>query len=235
MIAIERPILMQGNMVRATLADIKTQTRRVEKRLQAGRGFVQMLRDGSWEWSPDGGFDCGVLRVECPYGRVGDRLWVREIWSAPKWADANQPRDLSKTVPVFYHADKSRGTLVRWIVANEEIGKTRVSIHMPRWMSRITLEITKIRLQKVQEIGNLDAIAEGIGLIPGYTDKFWKNYLYNGHPRRGVKITDEDHRIVGFRSPIDSYRTLWDSINRKKHPWDANPWVWVIEFKRILT
>jgi len=183
----ERPILFSGPMVRAILEGRKTQTRRVVKP-QPGCD----PRD-------DEHLDMG----RCPYGQPGDRLWVREAWHTDErdleYARAKHEDAMSDS-PIYYRADPE----------NDNAGCTwRPSIHMPRWASRITLEITRVRVERLQEISEKDAIAEGAD-----------PYLHPVHPGR-----------EGLRH-VDGFRSLWESINGPGS-WDANPWVWVIEFKRV--
>lgn len=125
----------------------------------------------------------------CPYGVPGDRLWVRETWCADGLDDGSAP---------LYHfrADGDHDPEATW----------RPSIFMPRTACRIVLDVTGVRIERVQDISEADAKAEGPELLPD---------PMQDTPRR-------------WR---DSYRTLWDSINGKRAPWDSNPWVWVVEFK----
>ena len=177
----EKPILFNGEMVRAILGGRKTQTRRVVK--DQGRVPTVLQSDGNRllpkhvpDWFTD----------YCPYGGHGDRLWVREThWRAEGEGTGGKVRFLQykATSP----DDPPLGD--RW----------RPSIHMPRWASRITLEVTGVRVERVQDISNEDVHAEGFA---PWGDK----YL--------------------------SFADLWDSINANRgYGWDANPWVWVVEFK----
>jgi hypothetical protein len=174
----ERPILFSGEMIRAILEGRKTQTRRVLK--------PEM-------------FACDPRPVHpCPYGQPGDRLWVRETISQHNYCGfplALIPQVNAARMRVWsYAADAvDEGTVTR----------NRPSIHMPRWASRLTLEIAKVRVERVQEISEADAIAEGC------TTAGW-----------------------GARQ---GYRNLWDTINGKRgFGWDANPWVWIVDFKPII-
>ena len=176
----ERPILFSAPMVRALLAGTKTQTRRVIKPRHLAffnQDAAAMLSD--WNERP------------LPYGKPGDRLWVRETW-----------HDASSSLHscALYRAD---GIDLHW-------DKWTPSIHMPRWASRITLEITSVRVERLQEISEADAQAEG-----------WT--------RRPEVSTDPQ---VHKEAARDWFMDLWESINGPGS-WDANPWVWVIEFKRL--
>lgn len=196
----EWPILFSAPMVRAILDGSKTQTRRVAKRTAAGH----VKETGGHRRWHIADFDAYLA---CPYGQPGDRLWVRETWAAPHSEDGRPPRAIQcDQMRIHYLASEGRGGLV-W----------RPSIHMPRWASRITLEITGVRVERLQEISEADAIAEGIER--SYDQ--WRDYR-----------TDQAVNYPGAATPIDSYRTLWEEINGPDS-WDANPWVWVVDFKRL--
>lgn len=189
--AIERPILFRGPMVQAILSGQKTVTRRVLK-----------MPHGLWETSATG--KLVPIPGKCPYGKPGDRLWVREAWQADAQVNAVTPRDLSQGEPIRYPADGAvRHTGCSMIAP----GKTRPSIHMPRWVNRILLEITDVRVEQLHAITNEQCSAEGAmgghGSIPGY--------IYNA--------TVQEH-----------FRYIWESTGGD---YLANPWVWVINFKRI--
>jgi hypothetical protein len=128
--------------------------------------------------------------VKFPYGQIGSKLWVRETWRLAYGG-------------VRYKADDNFWILHKW----------KPSIHMFRFMSRITLEITDIRVQRLQEISEEDAVSEGTPI----NDFFPVNTA----------------KIVGLNA-VDYYAELWDSLNGKKHPWASNPWVWAINFKRSI-
>ena len=192
----ERPILFSGPMVRAILAGTKTQTRRAIKKWPAG-GHVQPLRDGSWEWCRDGGFDNGVHTEKPRYGVPGDALWVKETFAAP-WGD--DYRFPGGEPGIFYRADHPEPL--------PDDGPWKPSIFMPRKLSRLTLVIDQVRVQRLQDISEEDARAEGCDMKPGtYTAEF---------------------KLHGY---IAAYRDLWDRINGPGS-WDASPWVWAITFRR---
>ena len=196
----ERPILFSGAMVRAILAGQKTQTRRMVK------PQPRPTKRGWWEWgyalgktqaaSPRRSVwhaetwqrEAGTAPLEdfCPYGQPGGRLWVRETWGKLDMGSACYRADDEAAVP----AD----------------GRWRPSIHMPRWASRLTLEVTEVRVQRLQEISEEDALAEG---IPPRTD---------------------DHVLA-----VPRFRTLWESINGERPgcSWESNPWVWCVSFRRV--
>jgi len=199
----ERPIIFSGEMVKAILDGRKIQTRRVIKPQPPTSGWnpkEHSEEPGYWiGYSENGKLrnDVGGLKNDCgwkcPYGQVGDRLWVRETWSDEGCA-CYEPCNC----PFFwFKADIPPHTL------EDEQPKWRPSIHMPRWTSRITLEITGVRVERVQDIDEIVATHEGI----------------------------EKH--LGIHARHD-FSILWDSINGKRgYGWDKNPWVWVIEFRKI--
>lgn len=196
----ERPILMSAPMVRAILAGTKTQTRRVVK------------PQPSWVADPFVPFKSDDADPEsiilCPYGQPGDRLWVRENFSGP-WCMETQ--DGSAAVPPSKWGLGSR--IWYWADGEPSYGdwtRPRPSIHMPRWASRITLEVTGVRVERLQDISVADAIAEGVNIHPDH----------HGKPRESIY------------SAVEAYRDLWEQINGPGS-WDANPLVWVVEFERI--
>ncbi|PJO24861.1 hypothetical protein [Burkholderia glumae] len=232
----ERPILFSAPMVRATLDGRKTQTRRVVKHqppddvapITVARYHPTIIDRHGDEAPGDEVFGAysedGVWGCKCPYGEPGDRLWVRETWSA----------DFARHYPcerVWYAADDDRRhdievrEGVRGIFSPESNlhvpFRWRPSIHMPRALSRITLEITGVRVERLRAISESDAIAEGVEQIATTScdNAVWMDYAF---PLSGK----------GFLSPGYAFKTLWESINGAGS-WDANPWIWVIEFKRV--
>lgn len=196
----ERPILFSAPMVRAILNGSKTQTRRV----------VNYPPFDSSDEGIDVAFYSGALK--CPYGEIGARLWVRE---AHRFL-AYMPTYFTLEYLANGHAKtwdrKNSGIQFREPV---RVNKKRPSIHMPRWASRITLEITNIRVERLQDISEEDARAEGVESIGGESYKDYDG-TYNNHPLTAMA----------------SFRTLWQSSNGTDS-WAQNPWTWVIEFKRI--
>lgn len=187
----ERPILFSTPMVKALLAGTKTQTRRVLREREAR--LVQDVCGGGVEpvvWWP---MDLNEP-MPCPYGGVGARLWVRETHG---WVSGAGRR-------LVYAADGAPAD--RFSGTEIEGMKWAPSIFMRRADSRTTLEITDVRVQRVQEISEEDAIEEG---CPG------------------------DHAADRDLDAVDEYRRLWDSINGKRSPWESNPWVWAITFRRV--
>lgn len=205
----ERPIIFSAPMVRAILAGRKTQTRRViSSRFPTSRGAAPMVEAGCpFAFNATGYED----NIKCPYGRAGDRLWVKETfkpigasrpagyWTDPKWIGRE----------CFYAAD---GDCPTWAT-----GKWKPSIFMPRWASRLTLAVEAVRVERLQEITPEDASAEGIDVnCPGCSGEC-------GHPIP---------RAEGRNMRLE-WSCLWDSINGKRAPWASNPWVWVVTFRRV--
>ncbi len=182
----ERPILFSSPMVRAILDGRKTQTRRVIK--PQPEPVMEVLSDG-----PHVTYTINARNTSdyhCPYGGAGDRLWVRETW-CPHWAGDDCGEGPQG---VCYAATNREPDPLRW----------RPSIHMPRWASRITLTVTGVRVERVQDITEADAEAEGccVGVGAG-----------------------------NWRNTVHMFQGLWDSINAKRgYWWDENPWVWVVKF-----
>jgi len=142
---------------------------------------------------------------------VGDRLWVREAWRTYSRFDMCAPRDLPEGLYVWHEADDGYKPKSRF----------RQGMHMPRWASRLTLTVSDVRVQRVQDISDADAIAEGIDPthIPGEP---WRNY----QPGR---------YLANWAVPSNSYMTLWDSLNADRgFPWDSNPWVVALTFSVTL-
>lgn len=220
----ERPIIFSSEMVRAILEGRKTQTRRVIKPQPVWkypgnyeRGHVMSFNRGVWHATVGFGMACESHAFEnCPYGKPGDRLWVRETWIPDPTDDDTWdyycfsdgrimnlnalPRRYKNPSHVIYKS--TWGNLgLKW----------KKSIHMPRWASRITLEITNVRVERLQDIRLKDIYAEGLN----------DNIDIVGH-----KV---DKRFFGYYL----FKELWNSINDKKYPWESNPWVWVIEFNLL--
>jgi hypothetical protein len=214
----DRPILFSGPMVRAILDGRKTQTRRV---VQAC-GTPCQKDDGSWldVWEegrlPCGGMEREVakpLRVPCA---PGDRLWVRERWSGIHEFRNTKPSEresfVGDGVPYL------RDDIWYWADGEPEGGDyepPRVSLHMPRWASRLTLTVTDVRVQRLQEISEADAIAEGCE-ASGWRPSFADPDNTAGHENMSAR---------------DAFAALWDSLNLSRgHPWINNPWCCVVSF-----
>lgn len=225
-------------MVRAILEGRKTQTRRVVKpqplswadRFEPGP-FKSYGRVGDWvQMTRDENRQCGMAR--CPFGAPGDRLWVKETHARvhPGMLQSLDPDPESHEWTTVYRADANGGYVGKLM----ECTKWKPSIFMRREYSRITLEIEAVRVERLQEIRGEDALREGIERIEvGTRFECWKNYRFKtAHPKHGTEIKDEQHRISGYSSACASYTSLWESINGPGS-WDANPWVWVLTFKRV--
>jgi hypothetical protein len=217
----ERPILFSGPMVRAILERRKTQTRRAVKgpvQFLGGRGDEADLAE--WGWGFDGPahhgwavlarglnerHDHGRVSIPCPYGEPGDWLWVRETWALEQLGDDGD-RVVWKADRAAAWRSEMEGRF--YLESAYEPERWRPSIHMYRWASRLTLEVTGVRAERLQDISEEDARAEGCA---------------GGHdviPHYGFSATPREH-----------FRQLWSSI-KGPESWDANPWVWVVEFRR---
>lgn len=219
----ELPILFSPPMVRAILDGSKTQTRRVVKLPDnardvqyyappSGRSQPGWADPGVNYWTPDiSGATVSNHIDPCPYGQSGDRLWVRETWNHENYPYGPDDPDCC----FFYRADYLDDPLGPDLELSEDGIRRKwiPPIHMPRWASRIDLEITGVRVERLNSISEQDAIREG---APGYEEG------------TDAPPPDEFHEWC-YRS---SFRRLWESINGPGS-WDANPWVWVIEFRRI--
>lgn len=233
----ERPILFSAPMVRAILDGTKTQTRRVVK----PKPPSDVLEIKSWHhpsarehhFAFKEGFNGCEMHplygpITCPYGQPLDRLWVRETWAAhwmyndvPPSAARSERCDLQRTDNRWFSADGNGGPSQHGLEPDGHRGRWRPSIHMPRWASRINLEITGVRVERLQDISEADAVAEGIERAEDFFGcPCWKCY-------------GEDADVVAPDDPVGSYQSLWESINGAGS-WDANPWVWVVEFKPVV-
>ncbi|MGX6574225.1 hypothetical protein ACWM58_13665 [Klebsiella quasipneumoniae] len=216
----ERGMIFNADMVRAILDGRKTQTRRIMKPQPepCPRGghwwpsnvFKTMLHVEDEMQNGKGGWG-GLAGDACPFGDLGDRIWVRETWaeagaSAPdfKLYRANYPEH----VPSIYEN----------VPLAEEIRWTP-SIHMPRWASRILLEITDVRVERLNAISEEDAEAEGIDMEALYDSQDCYDCI-------------ADHNMTGRPTVTGAFKYLWESIYGEEG-WKSNPWVWVIEFKRV--
>lgn len=221
----EKPILFSGPMVKALL-DGKTQTRRVLTPQPDHHHSGKLI-------TFKGGCTFGVviggstkLNWKCQYGQPGDRLWVRETFAFKKGADVRERHvgtDLDETLGEMPHyayraTEPQWGEFTEGSMKGKRCFKWRPSIFMPRKASRITLEITDVRVERLQEISREDVRAEGIpetygewGAIrfPGFESHIWDNMRFN-----------------------EQFKMCWDQLNAKRgYSWDSNPWVWCISFK----
>lgn len=224
----ERPILFSGPMVRAILDGRKTVTRRIVKgRLEFAGGKDENQNDPSlWdtEWSyEDDGDPIPLSSLRCPFGAPGDRLWVRETFFLAGHLEGPVVHKKVGEELVVYRASNpdfmftDDGGFHETNDAGEEVTHWKPSIFMPRWASRLTLEVVSVRVERLQEISLEDIAAEGV-----------------------VKLDATAHYIRSSMSDADRdantrhlFSLGWDSINGKRGSWAANPWVWRIEFRRL--
>lgn len=200
------PIIFSATMIRALLAGQKTQTRRIVK--------------------PRDGLDALAMHQfgRCPYGQPGDLLWVKETFQpvlTPYFDPPDSEWATGKGYQVLYMAtDKA----VVYVDRDDNVTERRKpSIHMPRWASRLTLRITEVRVQRVQDISEDDARAEGIEVVGG---------PYSCNPYRNYRIGKAGEMNMHCSAPTRSFMTLWESIYGPGS-WDANPWVWALTFDVI--
>ncbi len=223
----EHPILFQGEMVRAIYAKLKSQTRRVIKP-QPFRTTTYAPGFGDrWSWRGHISEDYkgvpdmfGPWLPLCPYGVPGDALWVRETWAQPyKWDGPIDPEYKRAIYRASPFDSWGNGFEFHW----DDIPARawRPSIYMPRWASRLDLLVTKVRVERVQEIGHDDAIAEGIA---------WLDHIDEGGHWESPSLVYPDG--LQTDDPREAFQHLWDSINAKKgFGWDVNPYVWVVDFE----
>lgn len=218
----ERPILFSGPMMRAILSGQKTVTRRVVK---PQPDFLGSMTDPTTPFKTLGAGLHG--QIVCPYGQPGDRLWVRETWSDVNLQGApgiayradDDVRDLMEDETFLdergaFNYDDPRCKPYHFACWSEDLlagteGRWRPSIHMPRWACRILLEVTAVRVELLQDITEQQARAEGVASCADDLDPDGNGY-----------------------SPYELFSALWVSINGDDS-WHANPWVWVVEFKRV--
>ena len=228
----ERPILFSAPMVRAILAGRKTVTRRIVKPQPEVDGlFEQGIKLaipkrllGKGELAGYSAPSRAIRDGVCQYGQPGDRLWVRETWQGPlfdydQWDSYREDHRRFET-PAFCRYAADGGSPPEFVDDEDNLQcKWRPSIHMPRWASRITLEVTGVRVERLQEISEADAIAEGAERPENALD---------------IDVWDGVERAAfnAMNQPADQFRRLWEQINGAAS-WEANPWVWVVAFRRI--
>lgn len=228
----ERPMLFSGPMVLGIIDESKTQTRRAIKNQP-----VIDPQTGDWLWTHSDGKE-QVFPMEryttsrvinCKYGKIGDRIWVKETFGQLQEEDGGG---------YVYRADmepnKDSFIWQPW----------KPSIFMPRVASRILLEITDVRVERLQDISEADAIAEGVAHL--FTAKeieqnprlavsanSWYNYLWHGDSEAPTKYVNQwDYQYSGYKTAAGSYSSLWAKINGPES-WHQNPFVWAITFKRL--
>lgn len=222
----ETGLIFKAPLVRAILEGRKTQTRRIAKPVRhPDLGNVYSPGALVLEHEPQ-----HVINRACPYGQPGDRIYVRETWN---WFDPQAiPAERAGQRAPFTGRQGSRQ--IPWVTAYAADGPLpypgyygkehwRPSIHMPKWAARIWLEITGVRVEQLQEISEKDAVAEGIERTEDFFGcPCWRDYSEPEGPDASACPDD----------PIGSFRTLWESTGGD---WDANPWVWVVDFKVLST
>lgn len=230
----ERPILFSGPMVRAILDGRKTQTRRVlnlEDALHEDAVPSRILewREQHGEWFGLHEYDT-IANCKCPYGQPGDRLWVRESFT-PCEGPGHHCKIADATYVCYRDGEQkhvSSGEITPWRLPNppdwskQKSNPFSPSIHMPRWASRINLEIVCIRVERLNDISHHDALQEG---LIEWSDPPRVSTLHYGLSRADCWET----------SAPSAYKRLWSTIHAADGPngWAANPWVWVVEFKRV--
>ncbi|MFJ9451454.1 hypothetical protein [Herbaspirillum sp. NPDC101397] len=253
----KRPILFSGAMVRALLDGSKTQTRRIVKPRpdfasalkllggpEAGTSIAYDHMFGGIGLKRNAGIAFCQPNIHCPYGYAGDRLWVRETWQYADWTDCGEPHigyaaDGKSVLHEEFPEDWAKRLEEIWCElsapANFDIDnraadrRWRPSIHMPRWACRLLLDVVAVRVEHLQDISAEDAIAEGLSAIT----KDGKTVKYGIPDRDGFPGSDDDgwHWNEWEKDPIVAFGKLWEKINGAGS-WAANPWVWVVEFKR---
>ncbi|MCA6954799.1 hypothetical protein [Pectobacterium polaris] len=208
----ERGIIFNGEMVRATLDGRKTQTRRIVKPQPDEDGLAR-LNGGPW-------MDTSERVYRCPFGQPGDRLWIRET------SGLQIRRDALGGTGEFRVYRASNPDAIRYKTASGEIAPIKwvPSIHMPRHASRILLEITDVCVERLNDISEVDAIAEGIEPYPPHPDfpQRYHEYFPLGN-KNGLRCN---------MSAASSFAGLWESIYGAES-WNENPWVWTVSFQRI--
>ncbi|MGH1594083.1 hypothetical protein ACRBEJ_08670 [Yersinia proxima] len=227
----ERPILFNAEMVNAILSGRKTQTRRIIANTGADNCIPLQKRTKTKDGIYTHVTDAPAYGL-CPLGKVGDQLWVREAYRMAKSLDAHSPSVVAELslnagykkpwAPIQLEADGTR--IGKWAGFDTppvltEAGKLRPSLHMPRWASRINLLITGVRVERLQDISEQDAMSEGIDA----------DCLAESQDHYDCIA---DHNMTGRPTARGYFSNLWQSIYGEES-WEANPWVWVIEFERM--
>jgi hypothetical protein len=215
----ERPILFSAPMVRAILEGRKTVTRRAVKGLKTDNPVIA----GADETPMTCCWDYGGPVIRCPYGQPGERLWVRETWMDLRGTGVEHRPDPDGPLQRYaYRADNPAGSHAD--EARKDFGlKWKPSIHIPRVASRILLEITGVRVERLQDISEAQAMAEGIVGVAFRPDDGWPICT-------GYMVGPDDGKTGLQTTAAKAFAGLWDSVGGD---WDANPWVWVVEFKRV--
>jgi hypothetical protein len=205
-VPVERPIIFSGPMVKALLAGTKSQTRRVIKPQPKVEPRHEPLVGEAWA--------SGFVDVRCPYGEPGDRLWVRETWGLASSSGYLVDPTLN------YRADGAQRCVAPEVIHAGYVHRDgwRSPIHMPRWASRITLEVAGVRVERLHAITDVDAVAEGI-----------ERAAFGGW---AGELTGDGITRVPMATPRCAFIGRWREIHSAKS-WSENPFVWVIEFTRV--
>lgn len=279
----ERPIIFSGPMIRAIMAGAKTQTRRVVKVPGSGLSpAAKFCRRGVaypdlFAWCDGTSDDIETWGMvgdpfRCPYGQPGDLLWCKETWRTHEDPETLIDGILFRADGAFREIENTREAADRWLAAAHVIGPRRPyrrgeslrlapkhkgwrsASHMPRWASRLTLRVESVRVERLQEISEADADAEGMERVVGPNDKigcFWHGPGYwDGHSKHSIHgLCRTYHARRADSGPCECYvgqaegltparcafRHLWDTINGKRPgcSWADSPWVWVVGFSRV--
>lgn len=242
----ERPIIFAGESVRGILAGRKTQTRRLLRtpgsvpnyarfesvhkvggQLYAAfkTPWARVVEAMGWKSDPtaaDGRepWEFEISGVRHPHGAPGDRLWVRETWQ-PFWAPGRETAPASLATPDGWRIGYVATDGVREYHDPDDglVARCKSPLHMPRWASRLTLEVVAVRVERLQSISEADAMAEGV----------------DPNAPTSARINGEPGQVhcFGPTAARMTFAFLWDGINGKRAPWASNPWVWVVEFQRV--
>lgn len=228
----EKPILFSTPMIKALLENRKSQTRRIMKPQPEWLGKVRDVSLGEgWFWktkvknaqfnnfNDDKELSKAIVKADVSPYFVGQKLWVRETWKIEGFDDEEGAILIKFKDEKIFSYPTTQEIFDKYWYPNTDFHEEvwRPSIFMPRFASRITLEVTKVRVERVQSISEQDAFAEGI-------DTESESYcLAENHQNAGVSVCPA----------IYTYSVLWDKINGKIYPWNLNPWVWIVDFKRV--
>jgi len=232
----DKPILFSGQLIRSILSGKKTQTRRVIRGLSQDADYhdvyAHTVRDRKGP-----GYGCE------------DTLWVRETWQTDQIYDDAKPSKLLHGSAVWYLADDTSRNAPPGLWAR---GRTRPSIFMPRWASRLSLPLISVHFERLQDITDAAAVAEGVDPLfskddinePKYKPELdlrpmpYKNYMWHGF--HGGDTTKEQpnnwhNHYSSYASPVGSFASLWEKINSQRgYSWASNPWVWVLEWSNVI-
>jgi hypothetical protein len=235
----ERPILFSAPMVRAILEGRKTVTRRaLNERALKNIGYGVQLGE-CHELPTEGPLhpnSIGYYNDFCPFGQPGDRLYVRETFMDLRGTGVEHRPDPDGPLQRYaYGADTRPGS--HGDEARKDFGlKWKPSIHMPRAASRILLEIIAARIERLQDISDEQAQSEGIIPAPKTTEdshQFWRNYHLSGDGTFCVRTPKESFKSLWCHVAGGSFPKGEAAYKASPHSWDANPWVWVVEFKQV--